>query len=184
MDEWVEIEGYPKYFANRNGQIKGQRGTIMKQFVNNRNGYVYIDLRDKDSKRKTWLVHRLLAKTFIPNPDNLACVDHIDGHRKNNNLDNLRWVSKQDNTRYRHRQIKTKHGLPRGVCKRSDGKKYTAHVKQYYKDIHLGSFNTIYEAELARLNWERDNWGEHLMTKSRVSRHEALKVIADCIDKI
>lgn len=45
-------------------------------------------------------VHRLVAITFLPNPDNLPVVNHIDGNRSNNNIDNLEWVSQQDNTKH------------------------------------------------------------------------------------
>ena len=50
-----------------------------------------------DGKHKKMFVHRLLALTFIPNPNNLPCVDHIDRNRCNNHLSNLRWVSHQEN---------------------------------------------------------------------------------------
>ena len=50
-----------------------------------------------DGKRRTMTVHRLLALTFIPNPNNLDNVDHIDRNRCNNHLSNLRWVTHQGN---------------------------------------------------------------------------------------
>lgn len=51
---------------------------------------------------KTRLAHRLVAETFIPNPDNLPEVDHIDGNKQNNNQKNLRWVSHKDNMKNIH----------------------------------------------------------------------------------
>ena len=48
-------------------------------------------------KRRTYAVHRLVAETFIPNPDNKTVVDHIDKDRKNNVINNLRWVTPQEN---------------------------------------------------------------------------------------
>lgn len=56
------------------------------------NGYYTLHLNYK----KYW-VHRLVAETFIPNPDNKPFVDHIDRNPSNNNVENLRWVTKQEN---------------------------------------------------------------------------------------
>ena len=48
--------------------------------------------------RKDCFIHRLVAETFIPNPENKPCVDHIDGDRTNNNPTNLRWVTNKENS--------------------------------------------------------------------------------------
>jgi len=49
----------------------------------------------KDGKKTHKLIHRLVAIAFIPNPDNLPCIDHIDGDPLNNCVDNLRWCTKK-----------------------------------------------------------------------------------------
>lgn len=51
--------------------------------------------------RKTYAVHRLIAETFIPNPDNKPCVDHINKDRKDNRVENLRWVTHEENAENR-----------------------------------------------------------------------------------
>lgn len=58
--------------------------------------YQYINFK-WNGKQKNKAVHRLVAETFLPNPENKPLVDHIDGDRLNNNLDNLRWVTPQEN---------------------------------------------------------------------------------------
>lgn len=62
-------------------------------------GYESIDLD------KTWLVHRLVASLFIPNPDNLPDVNHIDGNRSNNHVSNLEWSSRSDNQKHAYKEI-------------------------------------------------------------------------------
>lgn len=51
------------------------------------------DVKAKIPKKELHYVHELVAKAFVPNPDNLPYVEHIDGNRSNNNADNLRWTS-------------------------------------------------------------------------------------------
>jgi len=64
----------------------------------------------KDNKLNHFLLHRLLALTFIPNPDNLPCVDHRDRITKNNSLSNLRWVTHETNNQNKTRQKNNKIG--------------------------------------------------------------------------
>ena len=59
-------------------------------------GYSVVMLR-KDGKKVNYLAHRLVADAFIPNPENKQYVDHIDGSRDNNNVNNLRWVTAAEN---------------------------------------------------------------------------------------
>jgi hypothetical protein len=54
---------------------------------------------NRDKVVRTFGVHRLVAQAFIPNPDNLPQVDHIDGNKLNNNVENLQWISASANTK-------------------------------------------------------------------------------------
>lgn len=53
---------------------------------------------NKEGKSKTFRVHRLVAEAFIPNPNNLSDVDHIDENKNNNSVENLRWLSHKENS--------------------------------------------------------------------------------------
>ncbi len=70
-------------------------GRIMKQHIR-KNGYCEIGL-SRDKKRKTYLVHRIVAKAFIPNPNNLPEVNHKNGIKTDNNVNNLEWVTSSQN---------------------------------------------------------------------------------------
>ena len=79
------------------GKIK-----LMKPCKINSSGYLIVDLT-KDGKNKNFRVHRLVATAFIPNPQNLETVNHKDYNRANNSVDNLEWLSREDNTREAHK---------------------------------------------------------------------------------
>lgn len=64
----------------------------------NKKGYLVFDFRRRGGK--TVPVHRLVASAFIPNPDNLPQVNHKDGNKKNNNLENLEWCSNSQNQKH------------------------------------------------------------------------------------
>lgn len=100
-NELVDIEGYEgDYKVNRLGEVWSFKKLIpfkMKQRIE-RKGYRRLQLfKNKNDKVKA--IHRLVAFTFIPNPENLPEVDHIDNNKSNNKVDNLQWLSSLDNTR-------------------------------------------------------------------------------------
>ena len=63
-----------------------------------RDGYLFVSLW-KDGKVKNYRIHRLVAEAYIPNPDNLPQVDHIDNDKTHNYLNNLQWITNRDNCR-------------------------------------------------------------------------------------
>lgn len=96
---WKEtsVEGY---FISNLGRLKGRTGKIMKARVASKgNAYlsVCIKLQGRNSKSKTLKIHREVAKAFIPNPNNLRVVNHIDGNKLNNNVNNLEWCTDSEN---------------------------------------------------------------------------------------
>lgn len=84
------------YFVDSEGKVFSKNGKEKKAFVGDR-GYVNVILWE-NNRPKTFLVHRLIAKAFIPNPENKPCVNHIDGNKTNNTLSNLEWVTYSENT--------------------------------------------------------------------------------------
>ena len=92
------MKPYYNYLVDELGNIFNSRGTLLKQSLN-RKGYPHVSLR-VNKKPHTKTVHRIVAEVFIPNPNNLSDVDHIDGVRTNNCVTNLRWVSHGENIRH------------------------------------------------------------------------------------
>ena len=71
----------------------------------NRDGYVDIKLKNSQGSTTHTLVHRIVAMLFLPNPDNLAQVDHKDGNKENNDVSNLQWLSKADNIKRNYTEL-------------------------------------------------------------------------------
>lgn len=82
----------------RGGHKYTRPGKVRKAFDNGR-GYLFVGLY-KDGAYKQELVHRMVASAFIPNPEGKPCVNHIDGNKTNNMVDNLEWVTKKENARH------------------------------------------------------------------------------------
>nr|DAH20480.1 MAG TPA: homing endonuclease [Caudoviricetes sp.] len=97
MEIWKSINGYENYNISNKGNVKNiTTGKILKPGDNGK-GYKHVMLYDKTHKGKTIMIHRLVAKIFIPNPNNLPQVNHIDEDKTNNCVENLEWVTSKDN---------------------------------------------------------------------------------------
>jgi len=121
---------------------KGVKQNIFLKEVTAKEGYKYVNLY-KDNKGKKYLIHRLFACHFIPNPHNFTDVDHKNQEKDDNSISNLRWCSKATNMRNRTR--KRTNDLPRGVMITSSVK-YKAHIRINGKLKHLGCYKTKEEA--------------------------------------
>ena len=115
MEEiWRDIEGYEKLYQVSNlgrvrsldrvittkyGVVYPYKGRILKMKKNN-SGYSVVSL-SKDGKVKDFLIHRLVAKAFIPLEDyNGMEVNHINFDRNDNNVNNLEWITRKENMEY------------------------------------------------------------------------------------
>lgn len=94
MTEWKPVVGWESgYLVSNEGVVKTIGGRILKQWPNSA-GYPLVRL---NKPRELCRVHRLVAAAFLPNPDNLPVVNHIDHSRTNNNVNNLEWCTQSYN---------------------------------------------------------------------------------------
>lgn len=110
---WKDIEGYEGYYKISNcGNVYSCNRQLQLSQLKKKSGYLKVNLHKK-GEAKTFSVHRLVALAFLPNPDNLPEVNHIDANKLNNNACNLEWCSHGDNM---------EHAFKTGLCKRNEPK--------------------------------------------------------------
>jgi hypothetical protein len=125
MENWKDINGYEGYYQISNfGKIKSlprvlenriKKETILKLIINN-HGYVACGLTI-NNKHKRFLVHRLIAEAFIENTQNKPFINHINGIKDDNRIENLEWVTHSENV---------KHAYDIGIKKSKSGKNHYA----------------------------------------------------------
>lgn len=178
---WKNISNYnDKYQISNYGRIKSvdsvymipnqykkmhkhiYRGKILKTSIDN-NGYANIRLR-KNGKTKCFLIHRLVAKAFIPNPNNYPVINHINGNKLDNKVENLEWCTQSHNVKeaYKLGLQKTSHNvfqkghIPHNITK----------INQYdLQGNYIKTYNSILEATLLFTNKHSSNISQCLNGK-------------------
>lgn len=102
-----QINDYDNYFIYDNGDVYNSTTQKILKGSIGEHGYKYYRL-SKDNQKTMFYAHRLVAEYFIPNPNNLPVVNHIDGDKLNNNVSNLEWVSYSENTQKWHNETQKK----------------------------------------------------------------------------
>lgn len=141
QNELYDIPGYKdKYSITKNGEVYSHK---TKKFLKKGNDtYNYETISLEGTNRK---VHRIMAETFLPNPDNLPQVDHLNRNRSDNRIENLKWVSRSDNMK--NRTLVPKDPEMRNITKKKSTFKVTIRTDagNVYK-----SFKTLEEAKAFR----------------------------------
>lgn len=190
---WKDIDGYEGYYqvsslgrvrsldrtvVNRNGVERFQRGKILIPALNG-HGYYFVVL-SKNNKQKDSVIHRLVAKAFLPNPDNLPQVNHINEVKTCNRVDNLEYCTQQYNLAY---------GTGRQRCSRSqlNGKR-SKKIYQYTIDGELVNiFPSSHECE--RNGYNRAHIyqcciGKYKQHKGYIWRYEPMQPLLDTLKDV
>jgi len=161
---WKPVDGYETEYSistygrvkaleriTRNGKnsIMTNKEKIMRYSIQN-TGYYTIILTINGNK-KNILIHRLMCINFIPNPDNKKCVDHIDGNKLNNKLENLRWATPSENLMNKKKKGNTT-SIYKGVYCDKRTNKWISRVNINGTSMWYGTHNTENEAGIAYNN--------------------------------
>lgn len=103
IEEWKDIPNFNGlYQVSNNGNIKRTKDEYIFKKNKNSRGYRIITLT-KDKKEYSLSVHRLVAEAFIPNPNNLPQINHKDGNKLNNKIENLEWCTQSENMKHAYK---------------------------------------------------------------------------------
>ena len=98
---WKDIPGYEGlYKVSNTGKIFSVVTNRELSVIQKKDGYTCISLCDKDHNKKQYRIHQLVAKAFIPNPNNLPMINHKNEIKNDNRVENLEWCTAQYNTSY------------------------------------------------------------------------------------
>ena len=147
---WKDIKGYEGLYQISNlGNVKSleryKQNHGVTQLVGEKikstrllsSGYLVTDLY-KDNKSKTAKIHRLVAETFIPNPNSKETVNHIDGNKLNNRVDNLEWAThREQNDHFYKIGLKSKESINKAI---------QSMIKSTSKQVQCLTTNKIYNS--------------------------------------
>lgn len=136
--EIKDIEGFENYQITDDGRVWSKKRKIFLSQVLT-NGYKQIILY-KDGVYNNKKIHRLVAETFIPNPDNKPEVDHINGDRADNRVENLRWCTHKENCN-NLTTIKRYKSVIRKKTNGMQGKHHSEETKKKMSEIHKGKIS-------------------------------------------
>jgi hypothetical protein len=131
-----------KYIIYQDGRVYSNiRNKFLKPQFNHK-GYLSVNVNGK-----LQFLHRLIAKTFIPNPDNLPQVNHKNGNKTDNRVENLEWSTCRNNINHFH---KSKFA---GTTYHKTAKKFQSQITHNKKLINLGLYHTQEEAHQVYINY-------------------------------
>lgn len=103
MEIFKEIQGFEGLYEISNlGNIKNVIKNKLLKFGKHNQGYLQVSL-SKNNKKTTFKIHRLIAIYFIDNPNNYKIINHVDGNKLNNSIENLEWCTSKHNNEHAYK---------------------------------------------------------------------------------
>lgn len=151
------IKGYEgKYMATEDGQIFSVKSNKFLKLQTVSNGYLMVSLF-KNGVDKYCLVHRLIGETFLPKPEGCNVVNHLDGDKKNNNIENLEWTTQSENVRACKARYKM-YNIPLYQFDKNNNIVYT--YKSYYEAAAVNdiTLNTLLKHIKNNKSFKNEKW--------------------------
>ena len=144
LEHWASIDGYLNYQVSWWGRVTNTKtGRILKPGTSGP-GYLFVML-SKNGKVKIHYIHKLVAREWVPNPEEKKCVDHRDGDRTNNHFENLRYATYSENNRHRSKRANTT-SMYYGVSWQKEVGKWRAQIQIDGRRKNLGCFTSEKQA--------------------------------------
>lgn len=155
MAKALTLEEYPHYYFTDTGDVysrisnryHNKQGRIIKKVqLKDKDGYLRVGLFNKKGNQKSVQVHRAIAMAFIPNPEHKPVVNHINGIKTDNRVENLEWMTISENTKHAYRVLgvkpnKTNLGKKGKLCL------YAKKIQQIKNGTIINEFYGASEAE-------------------------------------
>ena len=156
-EQWRVIEGYPNYEVSNLGYVRNVKTGKVRKLQMNKFGYQYVGLC-LNGKGENHYIHRLVATAFIPNFENKRTVNHINGDKTDNRVENLEWVTDSENVKHAYKNgLKEGHSKQKVRCVEtqqefdsqvSAGKYFGCSQESVWASIHKGYRCRGYHFEL------------------------------------
>lgn len=167
---YKEIKGYEGHYGiSEMGRVWSSKSKRHLSKVRKANGYWYVSLKDENGKTRMHFIHRLVAIYWLPNPNNLPQVNHINGRKNQNSIKNVEWICNKRNMAHAHAE---------GLVKCRKGKKILHLTEQEVKRVYLG----------VRLDDWSINYAAKFINRSRtvvssIINKRSRKAITDLLDE-
>lgn len=154
MVKALTLNDYPHYYFADNGNVytrisnryHNKDGRIKKKaLLKDKDGYLRVGLFDKNGKQKSVQVHRAIAQAFIPNPQNKPVVNHKNGIKTDNRVENLEWCTISENTKHAYRVLGIKPNKT-NLGKRGILSAFSKKIQQIKNGMVVGEFYGAAEA--------------------------------------
>ena len=157
VEVWRSIENYDNYAVSSFGRVKNTKTERILKAADNGQGYLKVSLYE-DGVKKTHKIHRLVANAFLNNPNDKLCVDHKDNNRTNNHISNLRFATTKENNQNSSIRLDNTSGC-KGVHFDKRRKKWQAQIMIDGIHIHIGYYDNLEDAKIARINRANQAFG-------------------------
>ena len=143
--EWRDVVGFPSYEVSNDGKVRGKRYGIVRKLHDNGYGYYVVSLwKGNTTKRKK--VHRLVAEAFIPRESESLVVNHKNGNKHDNRVENLEWITQKENLRHAFvTGLKPITETQREACRKTMKKVGVNHVRRVVSTDADGA-ETLYDS--------------------------------------
>ena len=182
-----QIENSKGYFITHKGTVINSKGQVIKASTGS-TGYAKVTLVKEHGGRLYANIHRLVAVAFIPNPDDKPYVNHIDGDKLNNHLDNLEWVTPSENMIHACRVLQKGLGSSNGNSELTEKQvvKICELLQGGYRNNQIAEYVQVYDYHVAQirkqLTWKHISKNYKIPTKSRTLSEETVRWVCRCLE--